>query len=80
MPTSGANIFSLLGFQPQEAEDLLGCAEMMDTLRDRVRGLSLADAAGILHTTEARVRQLRRGRIDLFDPATLSDMLRHCAC
>jgi predicted XRE-type DNA-binding protein len=39
------------------------------------RGLTQAKAAKILHVTQPRVSDLLRGRLDLFSPDSLIDML-----
>lgn len=74
---SSGNIFSDLGFAPEEAEHLLVRSDLMIRLQKMIasRGLKQAEAAKILRVSQPRVSDLLRGRIDLFSTDALIDML-----
>ena len=75
-PSSG-NVFCDLGFPPQEAEHLLIRADLLIQLQNVIatEGLTQTQVARILHVSQPRVSDLRRGRLDLFSTDTLIDML-----
>jgi predicted XRE-type DNA-binding protein len=75
-PSSG-NVFRDLGFSREEAEHLLIRSDLMIAVRKALerRALKQAEAAQILGVTQPRVSDLLRGRIDLFSPDALIDML-----
>ena len=75
-PSSG-NVFRDLGFPPQEAEHLLIRADLLIQLQNVIatEGLTQTQVARILHVSQPRVSDLRRGRLDLFSTDTLIDML-----
>jgi predicted XRE-type DNA-binding protein len=74
---SSGNVFRDLGFSTEEAEYLRVRAELMASLQKVItsRGLKQTEAAKLLSTTQPRVSDLMRGRIDLFSIDTLVDML-----
>jgi predicted XRE-type DNA-binding protein len=74
---SSGNVFSDLGFSPDEAEYLKVRAELMANLQKVItaRGVKQAEAAELLGVTQPRISDLMRGRIDLFSIDTLIDML-----
>ena len=73
----GANIFSDLGFDPLEAENLKLRSLLMNELRRIIGDLPQREAATLLGATQPRVSHLMRGRIDLFTIDTLVNMLAH---
>ncbi|MEP6496310.1 MAG: helix-turn-helix transcriptional regulator [bacterium] len=73
----GANIFSDLGFDPLEAENLKVRSLLMNELRRIIDELPQREAATLLGATQPRISHLRRGRIDLFTIDTLVNMLGH---
>lgn len=77
-PSSG-NVFSDLGFGPEEAQNLKLRADLMIELTKliEVRGLTQAAAAKLLGVTQPRVSDLVRGKIDRFSVDTLVEMLGH---
>lgn len=74
---AGANIFSDLGFDPLEAENLKVRSLLMNELRHIIGDLPQREAATLLGATQPRVSHLMRGRIDLFTIDTLVNMLGH---
>jgi predicted XRE-type DNA-binding protein len=74
---SSGNVFSDLGFDPDEAEHLRIRSALMATLRQvlRDRDLTQAAAATLLEVSQPRVSDLMRGKIDLFSIDALVDML-----
>jgi predicted XRE-type DNA-binding protein len=77
-PSSG-NVFSDLGFAPEEAQNLKIRADLMIELSKLIeaRGLTQAAAARVLGVTQPRVSDLVRGKIDRFSVDTLIEMLGH---
>ena len=75
-PSSG-NVFSDLGFAPEEAQNLKIRADLMIELSKLIeeRGLTQAAAAKVLGVTQPRVSDLVRGKIDRFSVDTLIEML-----
>ena len=76
IPSSG-NVFSDLGFEPEEAEHLRIRSSLMISVRKLIeeRSLTQAQAAELFGVTQPRISNLVRGRIDLFSIDTLIDML-----
>lgn len=74
---SSGNVFTDLGFGPEEAEHLRIRSALMSALRKLIedRELSQAQAAKLFGVTQPRISNLVRGRIDLFSIDTLVDML-----
>jgi predicted XRE-type DNA-binding protein len=62
------NVFSDLGFAPEEAANLQVRSDLMIQLRKRldVLGLTQSEAARVLGVSQPRVSDLMRGRIDRF--------------
>ena len=75
-PSSG-NVFRNLGFPSEEAEHLAIRADLLIHLQNVIttEGLTQTQIATILHVSQPRVSDLRRGRLDLFSTDTLIDML-----
>ena len=73
------NVFTDLGFDPEEAEHLRIRADLMVELSKLIqdRGLTQTEAAGLLGVTQPRVSDLTRGKIDRFSIDTLVAMLGH---
>ncbi len=76
IPSSG-NVFTDLGFAPDEAEHLKLRAQLMGAVRHVIeqRQLTQAQAAKLLGVTQPRISDLMRGKIDLFSIDTLVSML-----
>ncbi|HVG10333.1 MAG TPA: XRE family transcriptional regulator [Thermoanaerobaculia bacterium] len=74
---SSGNVFTDLGFGPEEAEHLRIRSDLMIALRQLIedRRLTQAEAARVFGVTQPRISNLVRGRIDLFSIDTLVDML-----
>lgn len=70
-----ANVFADLGLP--DADELLVKADMAIAITRRIeeRGLTQADAARLLRTTQPRISDLRRGRLDRFSIDTLLRLL-----
>jgi predicted XRE-type DNA-binding protein len=77
MHRSSGNVFTDLGFGPEEAEHLRIRSDLMIEVRKviKARGLTQARAAKLFAVTQPRISNLVRGRIDLFSIDTLVDML-----
>lgn len=71
------NIFSDLGFDGEEAENLLIRSHLMTEIERHVArsGLTQAQAAKLFGVTQPRISDLRRGKIHLFSVDTLIAML-----
>jgi predicted XRE-type DNA-binding protein len=83
-PSTG-NVFRDLGFSKEEAEHLLVGADLLIQVQKTIasRRLTQSEAAKMLRVTQPRVRDLLRGRIDLFSTDALIDIrprpcLRRC--
>ncbi|MFA6147010.1 MAG: XRE family transcriptional regulator [bacterium] len=76
---SSGNVFSDLGFPPEEAEHLKIRSSLMIHLRKTIeaKGMKQAEAAKLLGVTQPRVSDLYKGKIHLFSIDTLVDMLAH---
>jgi predicted XRE-type DNA-binding protein len=74
---STGNVFEDVGFPPKEAAHLLIRSDLMIRVLETIkpRGLSVRKAAATLRVTQRRVRELVRGRIELFSIDTLIGML-----
>jgi len=77
-PAEG-NIFEDLGFGPEEAENLKIRSELMIAIRRLVENQQLkqTEAAELLGTTQPRISDLMRGKIDQFTIDSLVNMLSH---
>ena len=71
------NIFSDLGFDDEEAENLLIRSRLMTGIERHITksGLTQAQAAKLFGVTQPRMSDLRRGKIHLFSVDTLISML-----
>ena len=74
---STGNVFSDVGFPPEEAENLKIRADLLIDLQEALskRRLKQSEAARVLGVTQPRVSDLMRGRIDLFSIDTMVNML-----
>jgi predicted XRE-type DNA-binding protein len=72
-------VFTELGFEPEEAANLRVRAELMAALRRLLeeRELTQARAAAALGVSQPRVSDLMRGKIEKFSVDTLVAMLGH---
>jgi predicted XRE-type DNA-binding protein len=74
---AGGNVFADLGFPTEEAANLKMRARFMGELRERIAGMTQAEAAERLHVSQPRVSDLTRGKIGLFTIDALVNMLAH---
>ena len=74
---STGNVFEDLGFEGGEAENLRVRARLMAPLERsvRARGITQAEAARELGTTQARISELMNGKIQAFSIDALINML-----
>ena len=74
---STGNVFEDVGFPPEEAAHLRIRSDLMIQVCETITqdGLTEREAAAILRVTQRRVRELVRGRIELFSIDTLIQML-----
>lgn len=77
MQRSSGNVFTDLGFGPEEAEHLRIRADLMGAVRKVIlsRRLTQSQAAALFGVTQPRISNLVRGRVDLFSIDSLVDML-----
>lgn len=77
-PSSG-NVFSDLGFSPEEAENLKIRSALMSSVRTIIetRSLKQKEAAELFGVTQPRISDLVRGKVDLFSIDGLVTMLAH---
>ena len=77
MTRSTGNVFSDVGFSPEEAENLKIRADLLIDLQEALsrRRMKQAEAAKVLGVTQPRVSDLMRGRIELFSIDTMVNML-----
>lgn len=75
-PANG-NVFADLGFQPEEAANLLIRAQLLDELIKvlQARFSTQAEAAAALDLTQARISDLYRGKIQRFTVDMLINLL-----
>lgn len=76
---SSGNVFSDLGFEPEEALNLKLRSDLMIEISKLIeeRGLTQTAAAEILRVTQPRISDLVRGKIDRFSVDSLIEMLGH---
>jgi predicted XRE-type DNA-binding protein len=76
---SSGDVFQDLGFAPEEAANLRARSDLMIRLTKLIeaRGLTQAAAAKLLHATQPRISDLKRGKIDRFSIDSLVEMLGH---
>ena len=72
-----ANVFADIGFDAEEADNLLLRAQLMSRVRDEARGLTQREAAGLFGVSQPRLNDLLRGKIDKFSLDALVNMLGH---
>ena len=74
---SSGNVFTDLGFDPEEALNLKVRSDLMIELSKLIeeRELTQMDAAELLKVTQPRVSDLVRGKIDRFSVDSLIEML-----
>lgn len=77
MTKSSGNVFSDLGFDDTEAENLKLRSQLMQELEAliRTKGLTQTEAAELLGIQQSRVSDLVRGKIDRFSIDTLVNLL-----
>ena len=77
----GANIFEDLGFGPGEAENLKIRSGLMIAIRKIVedREIKQTKAAELFGTTQPRISDIMRGKIDEFTIDSLVNMLSHAS-
>ena len=74
---TGSNIFEEIGFGPDEAENLRIRSQLMITIRQIIeeQALKQKDAAELFGTTQPRISDLVRGKIEQFTIDSLVNML-----
>tara|TARA_Y100000588_G_C13668739_1_gene675312 strand:+ start:257 stop:556 length:300 start_codon:yes stop_codon:yes gene_type:complete len=77
-PSSG-NVFSDLGFTPEEAENLRVRADLMVAIKKLIKaeGWTQQEAAGHFGVTQPRISEIHKGKIELFTVDKLINMLAH---
>ena len=76
---AGGNVFSDLGFSPEEATKLKIKAQLMCEISEWIKEnhLKQTEAAKLLHVTRPRVSDVITGKTDKFTIDALVDMLQH---
>jgi len=76
---SSGNVFTDLGFEPEEALNLKLRSDLMIEISKLIeeRRLTQTAAAEILQVTQPRISDLVRGKIDRFSVDSLIEMLGH---
>jgi len=76
---SSGNVFTDLGFGPEEALNLKVRSDLMIEISKLIeeRGLTQTAAAELLRVTQPRISDLVRGKIDRFSVDSLIEMLGH---
>ena len=76
---SSGNVFTDLGFDPEEALNLKLRSDLMIAITKLIedRGLTQSAAAELLEVTQPRISDLVRGKIDRFSVDSLIEMLGH---
>ncbi|MDY7096008.1 MAG: helix-turn-helix transcriptional regulator [Acidobacteriota bacterium] len=76
---SSGNVFTDLGFEPEEALNLKLRSDLMIAIAKLIedRGLTQTAAAKLLKVTQPRISDLVRGKIDRFSVDSLIEMLGH---
>ena len=77
MTSSSGNVFTDVGFPPDEASNLMLRAQLMSRVRDAARGASQREAAKRFGINQPRLNDVLRGRIDKFSLDALVNMLAH---
>lgn len=74
---SSGNVFTDLGFDDEEAANLLIRSKLMVEIKKYIERESLtqAEAAKLFGVTQPRISDLKRGKIDIFTVDTLIKML-----
>lgn len=77
-PADG-NVFADIGFDREEAENLLLRAELMIAVEKIIEGRKLKqrEAAALFGVSQPRISDLKRGRISSFTIDSLVNMLAH---
>ena len=77
-PSSG-NVFSDLGFTPEEAKNLRVRADLMVDIKKLIKaeGWTQQEAAGHFGVTQPRISEIHKGKIELFTVDKLINMLAH---
>jgi predicted XRE-type DNA-binding protein len=71
------NVFLDVGFESDEADNLLLRAQLMSRIRETARGTTQRDAAKQFGVTQPRLNDLMRGKISKFSLDALVNMLSH---
>ena len=74
---SSGNVFTDLGFEQAEAENLLVRSKLMAAIKEYVEseGITQAEAAKRFHVAQSRISEIYQGKIDLFSVDKLINML-----
>lgn len=72
-----ANVWDAIEETPARAENMKLRSALIMALKDRIAriGLSQSEAAKLLGVTQPRISDLMRGKIELFGPDTLVNMI-----
>ena len=75
--SSSGNVFEDLGFEKEEAANLLIRADLLIEIREYIResGMSLNEAAEFFGTTKSRISDLKQARVQKFGIDYLVNML-----
>ena len=75
----GGNVFADLGFQPEQAANLLIRTDLMIEIERIIeqRGLRQKEAARLFGVSQPRISDLVRGKLDTFTIDSLVTMLAH---
>ena len=71
----GANVFTDLGFDPDEADNLLLRAKLMSHIRGAARDMTQQDAAALFGVSQPRLNDVLRGKIEKVSLDALVKML-----
>lgn len=77
MTRGSGNVFADIGFDREQAGNLLLRAQLMSRIRQAARGLTQRDAAVLFGVSQPRLNDLLRGKIDKFSLDALVNMLGH---
>jgi len=71
------NVFTDLGFGPDEADNLLLRAQLMSHVRDAAREMTQQEAALLFGVSQPRLNDVLRGKIEKVSLDALVNMLGH---
>ena len=77
MTRGSGNVFADIGFDAEEAENLLLRAQLMSRVSHLAKGCSQREAAKKFGVSQPRLNDLMRGKIENFSLDALVNMLAH---